>query len=275
TGREIEMNTFSSFFAIILDATLKTTILLTLAWFATRMLKNRSSAARHLVRTLALCAVLLLPLLSALLPAWHVKRIPELAPTTEPKTRTATEGATVAFPEQPKASPQARASTRIRANHSKMTTSTVASAPQQQPPVFSTTSQVVAESDASPRVSANWPLVLGILWTIGAVIVGLRLLTGRLRLARLVRRAIPLINQGWCLQTREIARILGIRRHVALLESTETEVPLTSGALHPKIILPADYSEWSGVRRSAVLHHELAHIKRLDTLTQGIADCAI
>src|SRR5262249_38949144 len=61
---------------------------------------------------------------------------------------------------------------------------------------------------------------------------------------------------------------------IGLLESKETEVPLATGILHPKVILPPDYSEWSEVRRSAVLHHEIAHIKRLDALTHTFAQAA-
>src|SRR5215472_1059826 len=74
------MNTFSWLFAIIAETALKATLLLVLAWAAGRALKNRSSASRHLVRTCALCAVLLLPPLSSLLPAWNVKGVPPLRP---------------------------------------------------------------------------------------------------------------------------------------------------------------------------------------------------
>src|SRR5215469_4599890 len=73
------MNT-SSLFALIIDSTLKATALLALAWCIGRALKNRSSASRHLVRTCALCAALLLPPLSSLLPAWNLKGIPPLRP---------------------------------------------------------------------------------------------------------------------------------------------------------------------------------------------------
>src|SRR5262249_20742962 len=63
-------------------------------------------------------------------------------------------------------------------------------------------------------------------------------------------------------------------RKIRLLESKETEVPLATGILHPKVILPPDHGEWSEVRRSAVLHHEIAHIKRIDALTHTVAHAA-
>src|SRR5215471_10353450 len=92
----------SSLFALIIDSTLKATALLALAWCIGRALRNRSSASRHLVRTCALCAALLLPLLSSLLPAWHVKGIPEVRPVATPKTTAEPVLAPAAFPEQKK-----------------------------------------------------------------------------------------------------------------------------------------------------------------------------
>src|SRR5689334_23207507 len=63
--------------AIILDTIVKATLLLTLAWGAALLLKQRSAATRHLVRVFALAALLALPFSVRLLPAWHVKGIPD------------------------------------------------------------------------------------------------------------------------------------------------------------------------------------------------------
>src|SRR5947209_4358153 len=65
--------------AIILDILIKATLLLTLAWGAALLLKNRSAAIQHMVRAFALAALLLLPFSGMLLPAWHVKGIPEFS----------------------------------------------------------------------------------------------------------------------------------------------------------------------------------------------------
>lgn len=51
---------------------LKSTLLLALAWLAVLCLRRKSAAVRHQVWTLALAAVLVLPLFSMLLPAWRV-----------------------------------------------------------------------------------------------------------------------------------------------------------------------------------------------------------
>ena len=95
-----------------------------------------------------------------------------------------------------------------------------------------------------------------------------------MRLAALVRRAGVLTDSGWNAQVRALAGDLGIHRHVALLVSDEIEVPITSGIMFPRIVLSLDYPEWSPMRRSAILNHELAHIKRLDAFTQALANLA-
>ena len=93
-------------------------------------------------------------------------------------------------------------------------------------------------------------------------------------LAALVRRADVLTDSGWNAQVRAISAELGIDRHVALLVSDEIEVPITTGIMFPRIVLSLDYPEWSPMRRSAILNHELAHIKRLDAFTQALANLA-
>ena len=70
------MHSFSPSFAIVLDTVLKSTVLLALAWSAALVMKKRSAAAQHMVRTFSLVAVLLLPFFVILLPAWHIKGLP-------------------------------------------------------------------------------------------------------------------------------------------------------------------------------------------------------
>jgi bla regulator protein BlaR1 len=108
----------------------------------------------------------------------------------------------------------------------------------------------------------------------GALFFLLRWRWNALSLSGLVRRAAVLTDSGWNAQVRALAAQLGIDRHVALLVSDELEVPITTGIMFPKIVLSPDYSEWSAIRRSAILNHELAHIKRLDALTQALGQLA-
>jgi hypothetical protein len=65
--------------AMILDTVVKSTLLLAFAWSAAGLLKKRSAATQHMLRTFALTALLLLPFAVMLLPAWRVKGVPEFS----------------------------------------------------------------------------------------------------------------------------------------------------------------------------------------------------
>src|SRR5258708_5147553 len=78
-----------AFFNVIVSVTLKATVLLALGWAGGLLLKDRPAATRHMARAFVLCAVLLLPLFTLLVPAWRVKGIPELLPAKPAAASTA------------------------------------------------------------------------------------------------------------------------------------------------------------------------------------------
>src|SRR5882724_12477377 len=80
------MHTPISSSVIILDTLVKSTLLLAIAWGAALILKRRSAATQHMVRTFALAALLLLPFSVMLLPVWHIKGLPQY-----PKSSTSTQ----------------------------------------------------------------------------------------------------------------------------------------------------------------------------------------
>src|SRR5258705_1243071 len=58
--------------ALLLQITLKATVVFTLTWVTTLAMRRHSAAARHLVWTLGISAALLLPVLGAATPALNV-----------------------------------------------------------------------------------------------------------------------------------------------------------------------------------------------------------
>jgi hypothetical protein len=61
----------------------------------------------------------------------------------------------------------------------------------------------------------------------------------------------------------------------ALCVCSESITPFVVGLWRPRIILPLDSRIWSDERRTFVLLHELAHIKRRDLLTQFLAGSVV
>ncbi|HVT80247.1 MAG TPA: M56 family metallopeptidase, partial [Phycisphaerae bacterium] len=106
-------------------------------------------------------------------------------------------------------------------------------------------------------------------WAEGAYLLGMAVLMARLgagygRVRTLAHNAKPI--GGKALERLEnLARRMGVRRAVRLLESAAVEVPTLLGALKPVILLPAAaLAGLSAEQLDALLAHELAHIRRHD-----------
>ncbi|MBD0318766.1 MAG: hypothetical protein ICV87_00425, partial [Gemmatimonadetes bacterium] len=70
---------------LVLGVVVRTTAVLLLALCATTLLRRASAATRHLVWTVALGGVLVLPFLGRVVPEWRVVPVPvELAPAAAP-----------------------------------------------------------------------------------------------------------------------------------------------------------------------------------------------
>lgn len=283
-------------FEMILDTVVKATLLLTLAWGATLILKKRSAATQHMVRTFALAALLLLPFSGILLPAWHVKGIPQYPrsrPSTQPAAaQRAAIPASLVMPREAPAvpvkgaavsaqiaavNPRAKSEARVARDRKdqRATSATSSAATLVSPPISAETGsvrQTASTTSLANSIPAYFPKLLLGLWIAGALFFLARWRLNAMRLAALVRRASVLTDSGWNAQVRALCAELGIHRHVALLVSDEIEVPITTGIMFPRIVLSPDYPDWSPTRRSAILNHELAHVRRLDAFTQALAN---
>lgn len=59
-----------------------------------------------------------------------------------------------------------------------------------------------------------------------------------------------------------------------VLSSDAAVIPAACGLLRPALLLPTSANEWPEAHRQSVLCHELAHVKRLDCITQLVAQLA-
>jgi len=205
--------------------------------------RHGSAAARHLVWTVTIGALLLLPILSSVLPSWVIAT----RQTPLPATIVTAAAAPVEIASIETASPRA-----------------VPAADQPVPPSR-------ADEDSTrerPGIYAASVYVAGVFLMLLAAAIQRR------SAHRLVGEAAPVTDQAWTTLFAECAAQMGVDRVVRLLRSRERSMPIAVGIRHPAILIPAVADTWSDDRRRAVLLHELAHVARQDCLTQRMAFAA-
>jgi TonB family protein len=222
-------------FGILLSFALKSALVLGVAWLASLVLRRRSAAARHLVWTAASAAVLALPFLSVSLPALKVQSVATLAP-----------GIAVLF--ETTATARSGASSNVQ-SHTR-----------------------AASVTHSALWRPDWRVALLLVWAIGAAAAFLQMLIAFAALWRVRHWAEPSPDSGLAVP---LARDLGIRHPVAVLEIKAGSMPMTCGLLRPAIFMPADSRTWTEERRRIVLLHELAHVERGDVATHLVGRLAL
>jgi TonB family protein len=227
--------------ALLFQAAVKGTVILLLAWVLNRLLRRSSAAVRHLVWTLGLSAMLLLPIFSLLAPAWNVPAIsPRIADgLNDPGLKeTARHAAVLPNPHLRKLLP-AR-----------------------------------PHPLAAENAGRYLPWGIVILYFMGFIVVAMRVAVGEMRVRRLVNCSHPFDLSRANVIVAHICARLRMSRKIRIQISPETGMPFTWGGLRPTIVLPESARSWSEEQLSFVLGHELAHVSRCDYLTQIPAQVA-
>jgi TonB family protein len=215
--------------SLLLEAVVKSSLILLLALAAMPLLRSRSAALRHTVLSAALMCAAIVPLVGRLVPAWHVPiGIHSAASRSAPGTDI-TVLQSVAVPAGPDGE---------------------------------------APAGAAERSSGSRPVSLGLLlrsiWIAGALSDIAVLLVGCARLRRMSSNSARVENGPWVDHADVIRREYGFTRPVVLLQAHRSSLLVTWGIRQPRIILPLAAREWPADRVSIVLAHELAHIRRGD-----------
>lgn len=132
----------------------------------------------------------------------------------------------------------------------------------------------VPAAGTAPRAPARVPwgrLALGA-WACGAAVAGGRVLAGAMRRRRIGATAAAREDAGCRERLARVSARLGVRP--PRLRMLPGAVPATWGVLRPVVVLPTSARRWPPDRLDAVLHHELAHVRRRDALWCGVAECA-
>jgi HEAT repeat protein/beta-lactamase regulating signal transducer with metallopeptidase domain len=229
----------------VADAIAKATLLFAAAGLASFALRRRSAAARHMIWTLALLSVLVLPVLSIALPHWQL-----------PIVTIAREAPQLPAP-----------SFQLPAHKSDGSASRM----KQTPDTSATLAAAPLAHSAPARPPMSWSAVLLMIWLAGAFVILGRLGAGILAVQWMSRRTERVIDAPWLPQARSLAAELGISPRVLFLRSSRASMPMAWGIFRPAVLMPADADLWPAERLRIVLLHELAHVKRRDCLTHMLA----
>lgn len=284
-----------------LGVAIRTSVLLTVTGLLTLALFRRSAALRHFLWALAIGGVLALPLIPVASPwSWYV--LPEMSSAS-----TAPPGLGVA-PEAPPEQPDG-VGIDVEVGPASPTVGTAAITPGVSEPsealgrdaggsggtsvhedrAFETTEADVGGAGRTARTDAgtipassqrstvpSFPLstIAVVIWATIALLLALHQLVGRLALRRITDAAEPVDEAEVRWELAWSVGIAGVSRPVRVLRSDRVRVPMTWGVRRPVVLLPAESRDWSHTRLRLVLHHELAHVRRMDALTDVLSRTA-
>jgi HEAT repeat protein/beta-lactamase regulating signal transducer with metallopeptidase domain len=239
----------------VADAIAKATLLFAVAGLVSFVLRRGSAAARHMVWTLALISVLVLPALSLALPRWQVSLV-TLNAGSEPAL----------------SSPPADDSPAGAPSLSRHTVSPAPSAPRVENDFAPASDARTAATSA--RFKVSWPALLLSVWLVGAALVLGRLVVGILAVYWMSRRIECVTDAPWLTQARALAARLGVSPRIVFHRSGRAAMPMAWGIFRPAVLMPSDADTWPADRLRIVLLHELAHVRRRDCLTHMLAQVA-
>jgi len=226
---------------MITCALFKGTVVLLCVGCVALALRGAAAALRHLLWTVGIASLLLLPVAANIMPDWHVS-IPSRLPLPGGEWRLAS----------------------APAEHA------VAEAPTAGEPGMTRVMDPARATQARPARRPWIPLA----WAAGALLIAARFVTAQGPLRLQARDSRSLTDAEGAALAGPIAASLGVKQPVTVLISEHRFSPRSWGWLRPVILLPETWRDWSAVKRRAVLVHELSHIRRGDCTTQALANLA-
>jgi HEAT repeat protein/beta-lactamase regulating signal transducer with metallopeptidase domain len=252
----------------IADIIVKATLMFVAAGAATFILRRGSAAVRHMIWTLALAGVVLLPILSVALPRWQMPLLTIERPASVSSSQPAVahercDGCPAEAAMGAKADRVPNHASRLR-----------------EEPTASFSTRVVTDARSGQATAGrdiSWPTILLTVWIAGALIILGRLAAGIVAVWWMSRRTERVTGAPWLQQARSLAASLGISPRIVFLRSKGAAMPMAWGILRPAVLMPSAADNWPSERLRIVLLHELAHVKRRDCLTHMLAQlsCAL
>jgi beta-lactamase regulating signal transducer with metallopeptidase domain len=272
------------FLALLALAAVKATLLLAFAALLCAAVRRLSAATRHLIWATALCASLLLPLLS-FIKMWELPILPSRMSALNFHGDTEAHADVKEFE-----TPDARVAAHAPRSHDADAglsqgadaglSNVSESQTQSASPGDLTTTPTTTALQTPVHATAATPLLPRLLntvlavWGLGVLLLLLKLLAGFVATNLLSRRADAFADPSLTGLFSTLLSDINLKGRVRLLRSERTSMPIVCGILRPAVLLPAGAEAWTEERRRMVLLHELTHVTRRDCLTQMLAQLA-
>jgi TonB family protein len=137
-----------------------------------------------------------------------------------------------------------------------------------------TATGAVAGTAVGPMAPArpNWTPVVAAAWIAGAAASLAWLLAAAVRMRRLARESVDVVDPRWRGALDRASDEAGLAQPIRLLVTPRGLLLATWGWRRPQILIPACALDWQDDRVRTVLAHEVAHIARRDWLVQLSAE---
>ncbi len=259
---------FASLTELAIRLALGSTLCVCVGLLTMFMLRKQSSAAQHFVGSLTLVGLALIYVACGLLPSWKMGLISEGPQPITPTITTPTELA---------------ASNQVltNANFKESLEEHLAEGASQLEFEEAAANRVVGEAST---VNPNAPQILPVMWfwlfqllvcayCVGVVLGVLRTAAHHVMAMKLVKSSREVVDvEELSRVVQECLRDFNAQRRVKVLLSDQVIVPMVTGLLHCRILLPHAALLWPPAQIRSVLAHEWAHIERRDLWGQLLAD---
>ena len=257
----------------LLDATIKTTLFMSLVLFAVWLLGTRQAAKRSLLLNWCLVGVLVIPIASLCLPSLRFQ-FDALPPSPKPAVPSPQ---SVIVPETPLTKPtpalqQQRVSDSVFPETPDLSQDFVSPFP----------ARIIFAKNAETK-SVNWTThilnkitsthaLYGVIavYIIGMLVLLIRVIYCLIMVYKFRQSLMPCEHEQIQNDLQVLKEQLGIRRSVALAVSDKIGSPTQVGLLNPVVVLPAPMVKLRD-QLEPILIHELIHVKRWDCLYRLLA----
>jgi beta-lactamase regulating signal transducer with metallopeptidase domain len=225
---------------LLIDITLKGVLICAIAGLATTFLHRSSAFTRNMIWVFALVGVILLPVFSLMSPLWSLPIFPELG---------------------------ALGIESFTPDFDKLDQDAMVGPP---PPAQAGAAAAGGSLEETASISIPWYGWAILAWMAGALLYLLWCVVSHTGIRLIVKKARS-ANYEWSVLLEDLTEEMNLSRHVKLLQSSHIKAAITVGIFNPTIVIPSDTERWPDHLRRLVLSHELAHVKRWDTLIETFA----